>query len=186
MYTDGNNCSNTATTPVTVNPAPTVSFNSPVSSLCTYNNPLTLSGGVPAGGSYSGAGVSSGMMNPSIAGLGTHVVTYSYTDANSCESSAQSSIFVDACLGIESEEIDNLLIYPNPAIDEIYIEYQNTSANEAEIILVSNDGKVVFSSTIKDNSNFKEKLDVSNFSKGVYFIRIKTNSTLIVEKIVLN
>ena len=104
-----------------------------------------------------------------------------YTDGNGCQGSAQSTIIVEACLGVDSEEIDNLLIYPNPAIDEIFIEYQNTSANEAEIMLVSNDGKVVFSSTIKDNSNFKKKLDVSNFSKGVYFIRIKTNSTLIVD-----
>ena len=185
-YTDGNNCSNTATTPVTVNTAPNVSFNSPVSSLCTYNNPLTLSGGLPAGGSYSGSGVSTGVMNPASAGIGSHAITYDYTDGNGCQGSAQSTIIVEACLGVDSEEIDNLLIYPNPAIDEIFIEYQNTSANEAEIMLVSNDGKVVFSSTIKDNSNFKEKLDVSNFSKGVYFIRIKTNSTLIVEKIVLN
>ncbi len=184
-YTDGNNCSNSASAVITVNPAPTVTFNSPLSTMCTYNSPLILSGGNPSGGTYVGSGISAGTMNPATAGIGNHAITYTYTDGNGCQGSAQSSIIVEACLGVETNELDNLVIYPNPASEELNVEFQNTTGNAAEIELVSNDGKVVFSSKAKENSSFSEKIDVSNFSEGVYFIRIKSDSGLVVEKIIL-
>ena len=63
--------------------------------VCISAAPFALSGGLPNGGTYSGPGVSGGMFNPSVAGVGTHVLAYTYTDGFSCTNAAQSTITVD-------------------------------------------------------------------------------------------
>ena len=70
-----------------------------LSNLCVNGNSLTLLGvGVPSGGTsvYSGTGVSGNQFNPSSAGVGTHTISYKYTDAKSCVDSVSTSITVDS------------------------------------------------------------------------------------------
>ena len=54
----------------------------------------TLNQGYPAGGTYSGTGVSGTNFNASAAGVGTHAITYFYTDATGCSNSAIKNIVV--------------------------------------------------------------------------------------------
>jgi hypothetical protein len=44
------------------------------------DNPITLTGGTPDGGVYSGPGVTGTTFDPAIAGLGTHIITYTIQD----------------------------------------------------------------------------------------------------------
>jgi len=83
-FTDGNNCTNTSIDTIVVTPISSVSL-SLIPDFCLNNNTYTLSEGAPINGLYSGAGVSSGTFNPSVANVGTHVVTYSITDAYNCQ-----------------------------------------------------------------------------------------------------
>ncbi|MCC6460407.1 MAG: hypothetical protein IT260_08040, partial [Saprospiraceae bacterium] len=65
-----------ARTPVTatvVTDPPTCPSNT---SVCVNAAAFTLSGGLPAGGTYSGNGVSGDQFDPSAAGVGTHTITY--------------------------------------------------------------------------------------------------------------
>lgn len=80
---------------ITVNPKPVVSLDA-FSAVCIDQAPFALSGGLPAGGTYSGAGVSGGSFNPSTAGAGNHTITYSYTDANGCTNTATRQLTVNA------------------------------------------------------------------------------------------
>ena len=62
-----------------------------------------ITGGSPAGGVYSGIGVTdlgngtSYNFDPTVNGIGTVTVTYTYTDANGCTDSATSDIEVLDC-----------------------------------------------------------------------------------------
>jgi len=97
-FTDGNGCSDTATQTIVVNSAPVVTqlpLAFPSGSICLDAAPLVLAGGSPTGGTYSGAGVSGGQFDPAVAGLGLHVITYSFTDGNGCSGSATANITVD-------------------------------------------------------------------------------------------
>ena len=67
------------------------------SNVCVGDPAFNLSGGAPGGGIYSGPGVSGGMFTPSVAGVGNHTITYSYTNTNGCSSMATETITVDAC-----------------------------------------------------------------------------------------
>jgi uncharacterized protein (TIGR02145 family) len=71
--------------------ASVVTFTACFDTITTTNaQPFKLKGGIPLGGTYSGAGVSGGIFNPAIAGVGNHQITYSYTNAALCSASAHS------------------------------------------------------------------------------------------------
>jgi hypothetical protein len=93
-FTDGNGCSSSATQNVVVNALPVVTLAS-FSPVCAESPAMTLTGESPAGGTFSGTGVSAGSFDPAVAMAGTHAITYSYTDANGCSSSATESITVN-------------------------------------------------------------------------------------------
>ena len=70
-------CATTASLSITVYQQPTVTLGVYFDVLLSTPE-YTLSGGSPAGGTYSGTGVNLGKFNPAIAGVGTHTITYTY------------------------------------------------------------------------------------------------------------
>jgi Secretion system C-terminal sorting domain len=91
--TDGGVCTSTDVVTVTVG-NPTASLAS-FPAICADNGPLTLTGGQPSGGVYSGSGVSSGTFSASITGAGTFPITYTVTDISGCTATATSNIVVN-------------------------------------------------------------------------------------------
>jgi uncharacterized protein (TIGR02145 family) len=92
-FTDGSGCTNSDTNTISVF-APTPVDLPPLDSVCINSVPVTLSGGTPAGGVYSGPGVSGGMFDPAATGTGTFEIIYTYTDGNSCTNSDTNTITV--------------------------------------------------------------------------------------------
>ncbi|WP_161888708.1 Ig-like domain-containing protein [Pontibacter russatus] len=91
-YQDDNNCSASATQTIEVKAVPTVTLGT-FADVCVGAETVTLSGGLPVGGTYSGTGVSNGQFNPATASVGTHTITYTY-EANGCTNTATSTIKV--------------------------------------------------------------------------------------------
>jgi len=106
-FTDANTCTDSATQNQVVDPLPTVSF-STISDLCANSSPITLSQGSPAGGTYSGTGVSGGQFNPSTSGVGTFTLTYSFTDGNGCSDDATQTVTVDTIPSVSLGAISSL------------------------------------------------------------------------------
>jgi uncharacterized protein (TIGR02145 family) len=75
--------------------APIVTFTSCFDTITMINaKPIKLKGGIPLGGVYSGPGVNSltGIFTPALAGIGTHTITYTYTNAELCSALAHTHI----------------------------------------------------------------------------------------------
>ena len=103
--TDANTCSNSVSTTVTVNALPVVSFPGTFSDQCNTLTTFALTGGDPAGGVYSGAGVTGSNFDASAAALGPNTITYVYTDTNGCSNSATNNITVINCTTIAGSVI---------------------------------------------------------------------------------
>ena len=101
-FTDTNGCTDSASDDVEVFALPTVTFTAPADLCVDEGVQAGLGGGTPNGGIYSGAGVTddgNGMtysFDPAAAGVGTHTLTYTFTDANGCTDSASDDVEVFA------------------------------------------------------------------------------------------
>ncbi|MCX6271318.1 MAG: hypothetical protein NTU44_08905, partial [Bacteroidetes bacterium] len=82
-YSDNEGNTSSATNTITLYQVPVVTWNSPLMSVCINASPIWLIGGTPAGGVYSGPGVFGCIFDASIAGIGMHSLTYTYTDYTS-------------------------------------------------------------------------------------------------------
>ena len=99
IVTDTSSLSVADTIGVTINPVPNVSLSLNNTTFQRCSAPVTLSGGVPSGGSYSISGYpnainSLGQIDPSELPVGNHTVTYSYTNSYGCSSTANQSISI--------------------------------------------------------------------------------------------
>lgn len=137
----------------------------------------------PAGGSFTGTGVSGTSFDPATAGLGAHDVTYAYEDGNGCSATSIQSIVVGECLTVDENELDNLVIMPNPAHDVIAVSYDGDEAL-TQLTLLSDDGKVV-STRVLSGGGFNEQIEVSTLAKGIYFVRLMGENTLITKKVIV-
>ncbi len=73
--------------------APIVTFTPCFDTVTTLNaKPIRLKGGLPLNGTYSGPGVAGAYLHPNVAGAGTHIITYSYTNAAQCSNQATVTI----------------------------------------------------------------------------------------------
>ena len=86
-YTYSGGCSTNTSTGINIVARPVVTCPSNTGT-CLNSSAFVLSGASPAGGTYSGAGVSGGVFNPVTAGgLGTYPITYTYDNGTGCLSS---------------------------------------------------------------------------------------------------
>lgn len=171
--TDASGCQNTDQVTVTVNANPTVSLGA-LSQVCTYTPAFTLTGGSPAGGNYTGTGVSSGNFNPASSGAGTFLITYSYMDGNGCSGTAQSNIVVDECLSLPEQDKEQLIVYPNPTSGMVVlvsdVPYQSVEVIDAA-------GRIVWK--LEPGSFEKEQvIDLTAISNGQYVLQVKTQSNI--------
>lgn len=181
--TNGFNCSATSDAIVVlVNELPSVSL-AAFDETCNTNDAFELSGGSPTGGSYSGSGVVVGFFDPSVAGAGSHVITYTFVDANGCEGSASETILVSDCLSLTEEIQSHFNVYPNPATTQVTIAGVNTPISS--VALYDATGRIVM---VKENADNSKELtiDLGLISNGVYTVSIQGSDHSEHTRIVVN
>lgn len=171
-------CTSSVVINLQVSTLPVVSFSMNPSQLCIYNPPVTLNSGLPAGGNYSGIGITNNLLDPAVAGMGVIPITYVYTDSNNCSNYDTSSVMIDLCAGLNESNSNQLLIYPNPSTGQFTLIDQNLSNNQIEIY--NSIGEKVLSLPVYKNEKIQFYLPIP----GLYFI--KSNENVISKLIVQN
>ncbi len=81
--------------------------------------------------------------------------------------------------------IQQIILYPSPAKDEVNISFAGTIENNFTISIIDITGKLLYNKKIYlSNSNRIESINVSNFESGVYFFKIKGINSVITKKVV--
>lgn len=161
------------TPPVMLSPFNNVGLNQPA---------FELTGGSPAGGVYSGPGVTNNWFDPVVAGLGDHTITYTYTAGNGCDNSESETLTVVEFVGIE-EYSEVIGIYPNPAHDKFELNIALSGKISVEIYNLV--GVSVYSMETNADGTYHQSIDMSEMESGVYFVTVRTPEKTYIEKLSL-
>lgn len=85
-----------------------------------------------------------------------------------------------ATLSVDDALVSNFKIYPNPAEDFITLESKSSRITSIEIFDLL--GKSIYSKIESSNN----KIDVSDFSKGIYLLKLESEGKSLTKKIVIN
>ncbi|MDO7854674.1 T9SS type A sorting domain-containing protein [Hymenobacter sp. CA1UV-4] len=173
-------CTATATVTVTVNALPATTLTLPATTLCATASPLTLSGGSPAGGTYSGPGVSNGVFSATTTGPGTYTITYTATNAQGCTATATQQLTVtstacpvSATLG--AAPAAELSLYPNPSTGVITLTLTGAGRPAATTgtvlnVLGQQVGRVLLPAS--GAGPLTQTVDLHELPSGVYLLRL--------------
>ena len=122
-------CTDTSSQLVTVGASPVVRLNLPQKQVCISQGLDSLRGGSPMNGTnggtgfYTGVGVTNGVFNPKVAGLGKHPIMYTFTSgASGCSASA----------------IDTLQVLPAPGPTSIIVPGSLTPCSKSASLTAVN------------------------------------------------
>jgi hypothetical protein len=175
--TDQNGCRNADTISLTENPEPELEFGSTDTLICIDNFPVTISA--------TGLGLSylwhDGSTDSTFTLNATGWAACTVTGAGGCNN--YDSIFVIQliCDGLESDENNDIYLYPNPATDVLKVFSKNTNEN-MEYKIYDLSGKLLIEGKAFSKNG---SIDIRDFSDGEYLIKIKSSKGLSQHKIII-
>lgn len=183
VVTDANGCSASDTVDVTINTFPVVAVSAAMNFACAGEPSILLSGS-PAGGTWSGAGVSGNSFSPDTAGVGTHDLVYTYTDPSGCTSMDSLAITADLCLGVAHNTATAVNVYPNPNHGTFVIAFPRSTDNMIVELLDVN-GRTVFAQQYAVNAGDQKQLDLSGEAGGMYLLRITSGNMVSTQRVLI-
>jgi Domain of unknown function (DUF2341)/Secretion system C-terminal sorting domain len=164
--TDAAGCSDTEIITVFVFAPVNVTASGPTS-VCSTDGSYVLTGS-PAGGTFSGTGVSGTSFVPSVAGAGVHAITYSFTDVNGCTNSFSMNITVDLCIGVaENQDLIQVNAYPNPFEETFTVELNSTQPVNA--MLFNSMGQMVMQVQLNPG---RTDIYTAGLADGIYILQM--------------
>jgi len=129
---------------------------------------------------------SSGEITSTISPVNSGVFWLLVTDSYNCLSDTAYFIIDPVNTVIENNVIYGLNIFPNPTEGLVVISFESIKNSDFTISILNVLSKVVFEEKLSQFSGFyKKKINLNNFAKSVYLIRIKTSESTINKKLIL-
>lgn len=170
-------CTATAVQAVSVNPSPAVNAVSSTSLLCVGQTASLTASGATTYLWNTSATTTVIAISPSV----TTVYTVTGTDALGCNGTYTISQAVSVCSGLSANQNTSasLVVYPNPTNGLFTVEMANGAAKTISVSDVT--GRVVVDNTSNSDA---VNINISNLSNGIYYVKIQSNSTTQVLKVV--
>ena len=159
-----------------------VSYVEPETLVCLNGGIVQLSGGIPAGGSYSGTGARGGMFDPQVAGLGLHGVVYAVMGGVGCSGSDTSWIEVTACPGVgDGLAGGDLRVFPNPGEGLYQVEWTGGNGNAVRCGVLNGLGQMVVEIEWLGERGV---VDLHGLAEGVYVLRMVRGEETVMRRVV--
>ena len=158
--------SNTTTQIITVNQSPNVVISTSDTDgvICLLDGMITLLSD-QNGTAFSGSGVIGSSFDPTVAGIGLHMVTGSYTDGVGCVANATMSILVEDCASINELAANGLYVFPNPNQGSFTLQGLELGMRYA---VYDVNGKLILEG-ISNQTN--ELIQLPRMTSGIYYIQ---------------
>jgi hypothetical protein len=105
------------------------------------------------------------------------------TDANGCVNTSIQALPVESCIGLNefNQSLSDLRVYPNPTSNSLFVETSSNTSKSIEISDIS--GRVLFSAVYNDQ---RSQVDIGGFSNGIYYLRVQSENSVSVIKVIKN
>lgn len=150
------------------------------------DGPSTLVGS-PFGGIYFGEGISGNQFDPAAAGLGSHIITYTFVDQSGCVGSYALCTTVDLSVNIGGMEIastEGLDVYPNPRNGFFNLKVDGFDGVISYTVYDAYGKEVSYGSFVAQGL-MNENIDLAGMAIGAYTLQVQTSKGLFSEKLVL-
>ena len=108
------------------------------------------------------------------------------TDAYNCTIDTAYFVIEDVNSIHENNIISGLNIFPNPTEGLVVISFKSIENSDFTISILNLLGEVIFEDKLIHFSGFyQKKINLDNFAKSVYLIRIETSESTINKKLIL-
>jgi hypothetical protein len=88
-------------------------------------------------------------------------------------------------LSSNSNQINDLVVYPNPNNGNFNIQFTSNSGNEIKVNVHDVRGREIFAKSYNNNGLFNESLELNNVQSGVYLVTVQDGARKEVKKIVV-
>jgi len=134
--------------------------------IVSNSDPVPLTGS-PAGGVFSGPGVSFTTFNPSVLQPGSYQITYTLTNNEGCSAQTTETIFVASI-------IYNFINYNLGTVSpKITLDVEVLEGSHQPVIVSNLNGSVVYTANQWFNHGRQQfSIETNNWPKGVYFVKI--------------
>lgn len=174
-----------APAPVTVNvtPGPVANFVAGINDLTAQFSNITSGAASSFSWNFGDGSPVSGQLNPThtYAAAGTYTVLLTVSNGT-CSSSYEQIIVVGSSGVTDLTEESGMRVFPNPATDEVNIEFVKAFAGNALIEVSDETGRIVITQKMVPAAK-QAQLRTGNLAAGVYYVRVKGDDGIAVRKI---
>ncbi|MBN2213231.1 MAG: choice-of-anchor D domain-containing protein [Bacteroidales bacterium] len=118
------------------------------------------------------------------AGVGTANITVTATDSKGADASDVFEFTVEDVTALESLTDAGVSLYPNPTKGKIYLSVENADHMLITVEFTNITGDVMMNDRFRC-SGIARELDLTSFSKGMYFMKITSDDCSVVKKIII-
>ena len=136
--------------------------------------------GTPAGGTFSGPGVTGSTFSPAAAGPGgPYMITYHYTAPNGCDATATQTIEVVYAVGLDNQNfLKDMHLFPNPNNGTFHLTFDLLQNIDVSVKVTNVAGQTVWEENQGELSgSFNKTISLEKAASGVYFVEIRAKDT---------
>ncbi len=115
---------------------------------------------------------------------GTTTVQWTVTDDAGNTQVCSFDILVNAFVGVENIDKNTVSIFPNPSNGIFTVSLISKIIGDYRISVINQLGMTIYMNKKSDSKSFR--IDLSSYSKGIYFIKVTGNNKTIMKKIIID
>jgi hypothetical protein len=181
--TSNDGCTDEKSAYVIVRPLPTVTLELPKDTFCINDINIALTGGLPTGGIFSGDGVNNGIFKPTNAGIGTHLVTYTFKNYFGCTNFNTQEVVVlaegDCISATNTIAKASVQMMPNPSNGN-FIILLNNWIEPSNIQLFDTQGRTIYS-----GKSISNEINIEGLSQGIYWLKVSNDKVAVTGKVIV-